>query len=93
MARCRRLRGPRALLIGLGCSRLGQPEDDANDVPPIEVPPEDLKALVEGNNRFAIDLYKLVAAKTDGNIVLSPYSISSALAMTYAAREARPPRR
>ena len=73
-----------ALLIGLGCSRPGQPEDEPEDIPPIEVPPEDLKALVEGNNRFAIDLYKQVAAKTDGNIILSPYSISSALAMTYA---------
>jgi serpin B len=73
-----------ALLIGLGCSRPGQNADEPDDVPPIDVPPEDLKALIEGNNQFAIDLYKQVAAKTDGNIILSPYSISSALAMTYA---------
>jgi serpin B len=43
-----------------------------------------LKALADGNNAFAIDLYKQVAAKQDGNLILSPYSVSSALAMTYA---------
>ena len=75
------------LAVALGCFRGGQPtntDEPPDDVPPIDVPPEDLKALVDGNNRFAIDLYKQVAAKTDGNIILSPYSISSALAMTYA---------
>lgn len=45
---------------------------------------EDVKVLSEGNNAFAIDLYKKLAAGTDGNIVLSPYSIRTALAMTYA---------
>lgn len=50
---------------------------------PLEVPPEDLKPLVDGNTRFAVELYKKLA-ETDGNIVVSPYSISSALAMTYA---------
>lgn len=51
------------------------------------VPKADLKAVVDGNNAFAIDLYKRLAEK-DGNIVVSPYSISSSLAMTYAgARE------
>ena len=46
-------------------------------------PPEDAKALVEGGNRFAIDLYKALAAEK-GNVVCSPYSVSAALAMTYA---------
>jgi len=57
---------------------------DAEVVPPIPVPPDDLKALVDGNNQFAIELYKAVAAKQTGNLLISPYSISSALAMTYA---------
>jgi len=48
------------------------------------VPPEDLKPLVEGNTDFAVELYKKVATSQDGNLILSPYSISSALAMTYA---------
>jgi serpin B len=47
------------------------------------VTPNELAALVEGNTAFARDLYRLLAAE-DGNIVYSPYSISAALAMTYA---------
>lgn len=39
---------------------------------------------MDGNNQFAIDLYKKLAETEKGNIVFSPYSISSALAMTYA---------
>ncbi len=36
------------------------------------------------NNQFAFDLYQKITEKSTGNIFLSPYSISSALAMTYA---------
>lgn len=43
----------------------------------------DEQLLVQGNNEFAFDLYARLAKK-DGNIVFSPYSISTALAMTYA---------
>src|SRR5258708_424724 len=38
---------------------------------------------VNDNNRFALELYGKLADK-DGNLFLSPYSISTALAMTYA---------
>jgi len=41
------------------------------------------KALVEGNNAFALELYGKLRAG-EGNLFFSPYSISSALAMTYA---------
>jgi len=41
------------------------------------------KALVKGNNAFAADLYGELATGDD-NLFFSPYSISSALAMTYA---------
>ena len=45
------------------------------------------KAVVEGNTEFALDLYRELK-DTKGNIFFSPYSISTALAMTYAgARE------
>jgi serpin B len=37
----------------------------------------------EAVNAFAADLYGNLAAEDDGNICLSPYSISSALSMTY----------
>jgi serpin B len=43
----------------------------------------DLTALVEGNNAFAFDLYGALKG-TQGNLFYSPYSISQALAMTYA---------
>jgi serpin B len=43
----------------------------------------DLAAVVKGNNAFAFDLYAAIA-KEKGNLFLSPFSISSALAMTYA---------
>ncbi len=46
-------------------------------------PKPDRTALVQGNNQFAFDLYRRLA-RQEGNIVFSPYSISSALAMTYA---------
>ncbi len=48
----------------------------------------DLPALVTGNNAFVWDLYQKVA-QPKGNLFYSPYSISLALAMTYAgARDA-----
>lgn len=39
--------------------------------------------VVEGNNDFALNLYHELST-TEGNIFVSPYSISQALAMTYA---------
>ena len=42
-----------------------------------------LSELVEGNNAFAFDLYQAIRAE-EGNLFYSPYSISIALAMTYA---------
>lgn len=43
----------------------------------------ELHSVVKGNNSFCFDLYhKLKGAK--GNLFFSPYSISTALAMTYA---------
>jgi serpin B len=39
--------------------------------------------VVSGNNAFALDLYGRLRDK-EGNLFYSPYSISSALAMTYA---------
>ncbi|MCI0637733.1 MAG: serpin family protein [Gemmataceae bacterium] len=47
-------------------------------------PKPDLQTLVQGNNEFAFDLYRRLAQKEKGNVIFSPYSISIALAMTYA---------
>jgi serpin B len=44
--------------------------------------PEDARAVVKGNTEFALGLYDKLRTR-DGNLFLSPYSISTALAMTY----------
>lgn len=44
---------------------------------------EDISSLVKGNTQFAFDLYHHFR-KQEGNIVFSPFSISSALAMACA---------
>ncbi len=43
----------------------------------------DLQRIVKGNNDFGFDLYRELKGKK-GNLFFSPYSISTALAMTYA---------
>jgi len=43
----------------------------------------DFSQIVEGNNRFVVDLYNSLKGK-EGNLFFSPYSISTALAMTYS---------
>ena len=47
------------------------------------VPSDDSQALVEGNNTFALDIYQTLSGE-DGNLILSPFSMSLALAMVYA---------
>ncbi|MGD9098925.1 MAG: serpin family protein [Anaerolineae bacterium] len=47
------------------------------------VSPADLADLVDGNSAFAFDLYQALRGQK-GNLFYSPYSISLALAMTYA---------
>lgn len=44
---------------------------------------EDTKIVVEGNKAFAFGLYEKLK-EVEGNLFFSPYSISTALAMTYA---------
>lgn len=45
---------------------------------------QDLRAVAEDNNRFALDLYARLRAAKATNLFFSPSSISAALAMTYA---------
>jgi serpin B len=45
--------------------------------------PGQTQALVDGNTAFACDLYAQLR-NTPGNLFFSPYSVSTALAMTYA---------
>ena len=68
----KRLLGLLLALVFLPSSVTGQPK----------LPPEAMRVSAD-NNDFALDLYHQLAKK-DGNLFFSPYSISTALAMTYA---------
>ncbi len=46
--------------------------------------PAEMSAVISGNNQFATDLYVRLKDKTSGSLFFSPYSVSAALAMTYA---------
>jgi len=48
--------------------------------------PADVRSLVEGNSAFAFDLYRHLRAG-QGDLVFSPFSLSTALAMPYAGGE------
>lgn len=49
----------------------------------VRVPAEQLQSLTAGQRAFALDLYAKLRT-TPGNLLFSPHSISTALAMTYA---------
>ena len=61
----------------------GEARSDKERVTNASVSGSDLADLVSGNSAFAFDLYHALTEK-DGNLFYSPYSISVALAMTYA---------
>jgi serpin B len=83
-------------IVGMtSCSTVGGPKgvrgpgeavaSEKERVTSPNVPATDLSELVEGNSAFAFDLYRfLVKQQEDDNLFYSPYSISLALAMTYA---------
>jgi serpin B len=58
-------------------------ESDKERVTSPDVSTSEQASLVEGNSAFAFELYQALKGK-DGNLFYSPYSISLALAMTYA---------
>lgn len=62
---------------------LEQKSDKPRDTNPV-VADADLAALAGDNAAFAFDLYQQVKKDQSGNLLYSPYSISLALAMTYA---------
>jgi serpin B len=61
-------------------SPLAEPQQPAS---PLADPGTSAADLVAGNNMFAIDLYQAIRSE-DGNLFYSPYSIETALGMTYA---------
>ncbi len=79
-------------VLGAGCAGMpgGAPAAQASvaqanvaRADPSRVPEADVAALAAGNSAFALDLYGALRAQ-DGNLFFSPYSVSLALAMTYA---------
>jgi len=44
----------------------------------------EINSIAKANNQFAFDLYAKMSEKEKGNLFYSPFSLSSALAMTYA---------
>ena len=74
-----------------------QPSDPLDPLDPSEPLPSDpvtpvddtsatqagIQSVVEANNQFAFDVYEELNKTETGNIFYSPYSISTALAMTY----------
>ena len=78
-----------ALLLS-ACGTGGNPADDGQllksdkeRISEPQVTPDQIADLAEGNNAFALDFYKRMCQDSDGNVFVSPYSISLALAMTF----------
>ncbi|MBI2869337.1 MAG: serpin family protein, partial [Chloroflexi bacterium] len=75
------------LLIGTaGCAKTVQADVVKSDKARITTPAvdkADQATAVEGNNSFAFAMYQALR-QTSGNLFYSPYSISQALAMTFA---------
>lgn len=82
------------LAVAAGCTPaaaggqpvLSKPQIAQSEKPRIKDPitrPEDIQTLARDHTAFALDLYGALRG-TEGNLFYSPYSISTALAMTYA---------
>lgn len=84
-------------LSTIGCGGMLTPESTTGGVTLVgadtpraaaQAPPEDVRQLVADNTAFAVDLLRALtssgAPAAEDNVVISPYSISIALAMTYA---------
>ncbi|HET8523212.1 MAG TPA: serpin family protein [Thermomicrobiales bacterium] len=67
-----------------GAGRPSAQEVGSSPVATAIAPTTPLLTLVAGNTGFAFDLYAVVRQSMNGNLIFSPYSISQALAMTYA---------
>jgi serpin B len=66
-----------------GTAVAGLIESDKERIKSPDVSPADVATLVDGNTAFSFDLFQELKSE-DGNMFCSPYSISLALAMTYA---------
>jgi serpin B len=76
------------LAFGLACVKVTNntvATEEQDDFPQLAAgDPKDVKAAADGIAAFTADLYAKVRADKTGNLIVSPYSISTALAMTAA---------
>src|SRR5689334_9710056 len=75
------------MVIGLGCAACGHDYTDIASSESRDTAPStaDVPQLTKDEASFAFDFYRAqVGADTTSNVFFSPYSISVALAMTYA---------
>lgn len=84
----RRLSISIALLSAAGALLVGLPSQpcQAGRSSPAKAPrstPKGIETVVTANNRFAFDLYAKLSASSEDNVFFAPFSVSSALAMTY----------
>ena len=82
---------PPSVLADIPSPTATPPPDDATIPPPSsaritnpDATREELTALASGNNAFAFNLYRSLGKSAAGNLFISPYSVSQALAMAYA---------
>ena len=78
-----------ALIAIVGCTQPAAASEIKSDKPRETSPsmtPADAAALTQGNGTLALNLYHLLK-DFDGNLFVSPYSISEALAMTYGGAQ------
>lgn len=81
-----RIAVPRLLLLSFllaGCSSAPVSEKPANAD---RATPADISALVQGNNRFSLDLLRRLAPGE--NVVVSPFGVALAMSLTFANNEA-----
>lgn len=75
-----------SVLAGCSNEKSTAPNSGPDIIAARRIPEEaasDVDQVVQGNNDFAFDLYAELRTRS-GNLFISPYSISSALAMTWA---------
>lgn len=71
-------------LIAIACCGYDEPPQVKSNLDRVAAPStEHLPELITGTTAFAADLYRAAAA-TDGNVLVSPHSVTTALTMAYA---------
>src|SRR5689334_22692050 len=71
------------VLMLCGCTGIGAPGSGGSKGPdPAKLSSADVTSVAAASNQFAFELYRQLDAGS-GNMLFSPYSLSSALSMTY----------